>query len=167
MFMHSSRVLRYHNTRLVKFYHAERLHFSHEIATAAPSIATAFHSLDDVGWYGSAYLLMQTTMQPTFGKVYTSFDLKWTFLGGLVIFEIGSVFCAMSTSSAMLISGRAIAGVGAAAIFSGGMNIISVLVPLQRRVPYIAILSVMLGVSSVAGPPLGGSLTDRLGWRWW
>lgn len=67
----------------------------------------------------------------------------------------------------MLIVGRALAGLGAAALFSGGMNIIAPSVPLRKRAPYIALLSSMLGVSNVAGPPLGGVLTDRLGWRWW
>jgi len=57
------------------------------IATAIPRITTVFDSLNDVGWYGSSYLLTTTSLQPSFGKVYAYFDVKWTFLGALIVFE--------------------------------------------------------------------------------
>ncbi|RMZ91346.1 hypothetical protein DV736_g1425, partial [Chaetothyriales sp. CBS 134916] len=89
------------------------------IATAIPRITTVFNSLDDVGWYGSAYLLTTTSLQPSFGKVYTYFNIKWTYISALIIFEIGSVLCGAAVNSTMLIIGRAVAGAGAAALFSG------------------------------------------------
>jgi len=57
------------------------------IATAIPRITTAFNSLGDVGWYGSSYLLTTCSLQPSFGKVYTYFDVKWTYLFALILFE--------------------------------------------------------------------------------
>jgi hypothetical protein len=113
------------------------------IATAIPRITTVFDSLGDVGWYGSSYLLTTTSLQPSFGKIYTYFDVKFTYLFALIIFEVGSIICAAATSSPMFIVGRAVAGAGAAALFSGGMNIIGYSVPLQKR------------------PILGGVLTDQ------
>lgn len=91
------------------------------IATAIPKITTVFNSLNDVGWYGSSYLLTTCSLQPSFGKVYTYFDVKYTYLFALVLFEVGSVICAAARNSPMFIVGRAIAGAGAAALFSGGM----------------------------------------------
>ena len=94
------------------------------IATAIPQITTVFNSLNDVGWYGSSYLLTTTSLQPTFGKIYSYFNVKWTYLTALVIFEVGSIICAAAVNSTMLIVGRAVAGAGAAALFSGAMTII-------------------------------------------
>lgn len=137
------------------------------IATAIPRITSIFDSLDDVGWYGSAYLLTTTSLQPSFGKVYTYFDVKWVYLSALLIFELGSILCAAATSSTMLIVGRAVAGAGAAALFSGAMTIIGYSVPLRKRALYIAALSSMFGIASVVGPILGGAFTDKVSWRWW
>ncbi|KAK6528306.1 hypothetical protein TWF281_009550 [Arthrobotrys megalospora] len=138
------------------------------IATAIPRITTQFNSIGDVGWYGSSYLLTQTSLQPSFGKVYTYFSVKWTFLFSLFVFEVGSVVCAAAPSSTAFIVGRAVAGIGAAALFSGGMTIIGFTVPLRKRPMYIAALSSMFGISSVIGPLLGGAFTDapKLTWRW-
>ena len=111
------------------------------IATAIPRITTEFDSLNDVGWYGSSYLLTTTSLQPSLGKVYTYFDGKWVYLAALMIFELGSILCAAATGSKMLIVGRAVAGAGAAALFSGGMTIVGFSVPLRKRAMYIASLS--------------------------
>lgn len=74
--------------------------------------------------------------------------------------------CAVAPNSKVLIAGRAIAGTGAAGLFSGGMTIVGFTVPLRRRPIYIAALSSMFGVSSIIGPILGGAFTDKLTWRW-
>lgn len=66
----------------------------------------------------------------------------------------------------MLIIGRAVAGAGASALFSGGMTIIAFSVPMRRRPIYIAALSSMFGITSVVGPILGGVFTDKVSWRW-
>ncbi|KAF1953297.1 MFS transporter [Byssothecium circinans] len=136
------------------------------IATAIPKITTVFNSLGDVGWYGSSYLLTTCSLQPSFGKVYTYFDVKYTYLFALLLFEVGSIICAAATSSPMFIIGRAVAGAGAAALFSGGMTIIGYSVPLRKRAIYIAALSSMFGIASVIGPILGGAFTDKVSWRW-
>jgi MFS family permease len=70
------------------------------------------------------------------------------------------------TEQNLLRSLLAVAGAGAAALFSGGMTIVAFSVPLEKRAIYIATLSSMFGISSVIGPILGGALTDRASWRW-
>ena len=136
------------------------------IATAIPRITDAFHALDDVGWYGSAYLLTTCAFQLVFGKLYTHFNIKAVFLLAISVFELGSLICGVAPTSTALIVGRAIAGLGAAGIFSGALIIIAHNVPLQKRPVYSSAVIGMYGIASVAGPLMGGALTDRVSWRW-
>jgi len=111
---------------------------------------------------GSSYLLTTTALQPSFGRIYTYFNVKYVYLFALVLFELGSVICAAAKNSVMLIVGRAVAGAGASALFSGAMTIVGFSVPLKRRPIYMASISSMFGIASVVGPLLGGVFTDRL-----
>jgi hypothetical protein len=136
------------------------------IATAIPKITDQFHSLDDVGWYGSAYLLTTAALQLLFGKFYTYFSVKWTYLVAIGIFELGSLVCGVANSSLTLILGRAIAGMGSAGIFSGALIILAYSVPLEKRPMYSGFIGSMYGIASVSGPLLGGVFTDKITWRW-
>ena len=95
------------------------------VATAIPRITDEFHSLDQVGWYGSAFFLTLAAFQSTWGKAYKYFPLKMTFLLSIALFELGSLICAVSQDSTTLIVGRAIAGIGGAGIASGAVRSIS------------------------------------------
>lgn len=122
------------------------------MATAIPRITDQFNSLDDVGWYGSAYLLTTCSLTLMFGKLYTFYSIKWIYLGALGIFELGSLVCGVTPTSVGLIIGRAIAGVGSGGLFSGAILIIAKSVPLSKRPVYIGMMGAMFGIASVAGP---------------
>ncbi|KAK0625477.1 major facilitator superfamily domain-containing protein [Bombardia bombarda] len=136
------------------------------IATAIPEITDQFQSLPDVGWYGSAYLLTTAALQLLFGRFYTFFSIKWVFLIAIVIFELGSLICGAANNSITLIIGRAVAGIGSAAIFSGALIILAYSVPLHKRPMYTGLLGSMYGIASVSGPLLGGVFADKVSWRW-
>ncbi|KAL2049759.1 hypothetical protein ABVK25_009982 [Lepraria finkii] len=136
------------------------------IATAIPKITDHFKALDDVGWYGSAYLLTTCAFQLLFGKLYTFFSIKWVYLTAIFIFEVGSVICGAAPTSVALIIGRAVAGVGSAGIFSGALVIIAYAVPLVKRPIFTGLIGGMYGLASVAGPLMGGAFTDKVSWRW-
>jgi EmrB/QacA subfamily drug resistance transporter len=136
------------------------------LAVAIPKITDEFKSLSDVGWYGSAYLLTTCSLQLFFGKLYTFYSIKWVYLAAIFIFEVGSLICGVAPNSVALIVGRAIAGVGAAGVFSGAILIVSYAVPLHQRPTYTGLIGGMYGIASVAGPLLGGVFTDEVTWRW-
>lgn len=115
----------------------------------SPRITNQFHSLEDVGWYASAYLLTSTSLQPTYGKIYQNFSLKWIFVGVVSIFELGSLICGIAPSSTSLIVGRAIAGLGAGGIFAGALTIIAYSVPLRTRPMFTGAIGAMFGVSEL------------------
>ncbi|KAJ7160525.1 major facilitator superfamily domain-containing protein [Mycena crocata] len=136
------------------------------IATAIPKITDRFHSLDDVGWYGSAYLLTTAAVQLMFGRIYTVLSVKWVYVGSIIVFELGSLTCGVAQSSDALIFGRAIAGIGGAGIFAGSIIIIAHAAPLEKRSNYIGVTTAIYGIGSVAGPLVGGVFTAKVTWRW-
>ncbi|KAH0535975.1 hypothetical protein FGG08_007132 [Glutinoglossum americanum] len=95
------------------------------ISTAIPRITDHFGSIGDIGWYGSAYFLTTTALQPTFGRVYKVFNVKTTFLTVIGLFELGSLICGAAPTSKALVIGRAIAGIGVGGIFSGALVILA------------------------------------------
>ena len=137
------------------------------IATAIPRITDDFHALSDVGWYGSAYLLTLSAFQLFFGRLYSIFNIKWTFLLALFIFELGSLICGVAPNSKALIVGRAIAGLGSAGLFSGSMIILAFSTPLEKRPLYTSLITAIYGIASVVGPLLGGVFADHTTWRWY
>ncbi len=57
------------------------------ISVAIPTITAEFKALNDVGWYGSAYLMTLTAFQPTMSKLYKMFPPKSAYIGSIVLFE--------------------------------------------------------------------------------
>ncbi|KAK0628963.1 major facilitator superfamily domain-containing protein [Bombardia bombarda] len=136
------------------------------IAPALGAITGEFQSVRDIGWYGAAYLLTTTSLQPTYGMLYRLFNVKFVFLGAVFVFEVGSLVCAVAPTSTAFIVGRAIAGVGSAGLFSGCVVILSYTLPLRKRPAAFGLIGAMFGIASVAGPLLGGAFTDHVTWRW-
>ncbi|RDW64086.1 MFS transporter-2 [Coleophoma crateriformis] len=138
------------------------------LSTAIPKITDQFHALNDVGWYASSYLLTTCAFQLMWGKLYTFYSTKWTYLTGLFIFELGSLICGVAPTSTALIVGRAIAGVGSGGVSSGSFVLVAHCVPPRQRPTLVGMIGGMYGFAAIAGPLMGGAFTDnaKLTWRW-
>jgi MFS family permease len=105
-------------------------------------------------------------MQLAYGRLYSLFPTKHVYNSAIIVFAIGSLISTTAPKSIALIIGRAIAGCGAAGIFSGSVLILAASCPLEKRASYTGLLFMSLGISAITGPFIGGALADRASWRW-
>ncbi|KAG7009296.1 efflux pump gsfJ [Physcia stellaris] len=136
------------------------------VATAIPKITDEFRGLDKVSWYGTAFFMTDGGFQSSWGKAYKYFDLKYTFLASVFVFELGSLVCGVAPNSTALIAGRAVAGLGAAGIGTGAYTIIAFVAEPKRRPMFTGIIGISYGIASVLGPLVGGAFSYRVSWRW-
>ena len=136
------------------------------VSTAMPSIIAQLHGLDIYPWVFSAYLLASTVTTPIYGKLADLWGRKPILLFGLVVFTVGSVCSGRASSMPELIAMRVVQGLGAGAVGPMVLTLLGDLFSLEQRARVQGLFSAVWGVSSVAGPLLGGYLTDGLSWRW-
>ncbi|TQN71426.1 Efflux pump aflT [Colletotrichum shisoi] len=74
------------------------------LATAIPQISSDFQSLNDIGWYGSSYLIAQMALLPTCGRLYAFYNIKWVYYLSLAVFELGTIVSAVAPNSMTLTS---------------------------------------------------------------
>jgi MFS family permease len=89
------------------------------------------------------------------GQVLTIAPTKWVIVVLIVIFEIGSLLCAVAPSMVVLILGRAVAGVGGGGIFVSIFTLLSQITRLEQRPILFGLFGALFAISSVVGPLLG------------
>jgi EmrB/QacA subfamily drug resistance transporter len=136
------------------------------VGTALPQIVSEFNSLDKLSWVVTAYLLTSTASTPLWGKISDLYGRRPLFQAAIVTFLGGSVLAALAQNIEQLIGFRAIQGLGAGGLLSLAFATIGDVIPPRERGKYMGYFGAVFGLSSVAGPLLGGLLTDGPGWRW-
>lgn len=87
-------------------------------------------------------------------------------VAAIILFEAGSLLCALANSMDSLIGGRVLAGVGGGGIQTLIFIIITELLPIDKRPLGMAFAGMAFAIASVVGPLLGGALTTKVAWRW-
>ncbi len=136
------------------------------VSTAMPTVISTLGGLAHYSWVFSAYLLTSTACVPIWGRLSDLYGRRRIYLVGVAIFLLGSLLAGASQSMVQLILSRAVQGLGAGCIIPLSMTIVGELYTLAERPRTQALFSGVWGVASIAGPLVGGYVTDYLDWRW-
>jgi EmrB/QacA subfamily drug resistance transporter len=137
------------------------------VQVALPTLQRQLHaSFADLEWVISAYALSLAALILTQGTLADRFGRKRIFVAGLAIFTVASLVCGLATTATFLIAGRAVQGVGGAAMFATSLALIGQDFRGSDRGTAIAAWGATVGGAVAVGPLVGGALTSGLGWRW-
>lgn len=136
------------------------------LATALPTIVGELRGVDQMLWVSTAFMLASTIMMPIYGKIGDLFGRKPLFIFAISMFMLGSVFALIAQDMSFLIIGRVFQGIGGGGMMILSQAIIAAIVPARERGKYMGAMGSVFAVSSVAGPLIGGWLTEGPGWRW-
>ena len=136
------------------------------VSTALPTIVGDLGGLNHLSWVVTAYLLAATISTPLYGKLGDLYGRKPFFQVAIAIFLVGSMLSGLSQNMLELIGFRALQGLGAGGLMVSAQAIIGDVVPPRERGKYQGMMGGIFALASIAGPLLGGFLTDNASWRW-
>lgn len=134
------------------------------IATALPTIGAHFGDFTNLPWVVTAYLVAATVATPLYGKLSDIHGRRVMLLIAISVFSVASVICALAPSLLILVLARFLQGLGGGGLISLAQTIIADVVSPIERPRYQAQIAAVFGLSSVAGPVLGGFLAENLDW---
>jgi MFS family permease len=142
------------------------------MSTASLTISQYFHHVADQSWLITIYIATSLLSTPVYGRLSDAFGRRRLFTIGIAIFGLGSLLAALSNNFDLMVSARAIQGIGAGGLFSLAFAVIADVIPIRDRGRYILLFVLIFGSASILGPILGGEIASMhsifriTGWRW-
>jgi MFS transporter, DHA2 family, metal-tetracycline-proton antiporter len=131
-----------------------------------PSLGAEFGASEaELAWVVTGFLLMFSVGVPLYGRISDRVSLRRLFAFALLTYAAGSLICALSPDLLVLVIGRIVTGIGAAAIPVLSIIAVTRLLPADKRGIGISVVSAGAGIGTAAGPALGGGIGQLLGWR--
>lgn len=120
----------------------------------------------DLQWVISVYMLALGAFMVPAGRIGDIFGRRRALLAGVALFGVASALCALAPTAGLVITFRALQGVGAALIFPVSVSVLTNAFPASRASHAIGLAYGIAGLGNAAGPLIGGLLTETIGWRW-
>lgn len=136
------------------------------VIPAVPAIAADLHGFSHLAWIVSAYLLTATAATPMYGKLSDIYGRRALLLPAIALFVLASMLCGAAQTLGQLIGARALQGLGGAGLMSMAQASIADVVAPRERGRYQGYMAGAWGIASIAGPVLGGWMTDQFSWRY-
>ncbi|MGO2519742.1 MAG: DHA2 family efflux MFS transporter permease subunit [Microbacterium sp.] len=136
------------------------------LAAAMPTMVGELGGVEQMLWVMTAYILASTIMMPIYGKMSDLIGRKGPMIFAILTFMVGSVIGALAPDMTVLIVARIVQGLGGGGLIILSQTIVADVIPARERGKYMGIIGAVFAVSSVAGPLLGGWLTEEVDWRW-
>jgi EmrB/QacA subfamily drug resistance transporter len=136
------------------------------VATALPTIVGDLGGLEHLSWVVTGYLVAETVSMPIYGKLGDLYGRKRTFQAAIGVFLIGSALSGLASSMPMLVAFRALQGLGGGGLIVTAQATIADVISPRERGRYQGYFGAVFGTATVAGPLLGGFLTQHASWRW-
>ncbi|MDQ6777435.1 MAG: DHA2 family efflux MFS transporter permease subunit [Actinomycetota bacterium] len=137
------------------------------VSTALSTMRVHLHaSIAELEWTVNAYGLSFAVLLMTGAVLGDRLGRRRLFVGGLALFSAASAVCALSPDVGWLIAARALQGAGAAVVAPVSLALLSEAFPPERRGSALGIYGAITGLAVVAGPVVGGAVTQGLAWQW-
>lgn len=136
------------------------------VSPAIPRIVADLGGMAYYAWLSTIVMLVAAVVTPISGKLSDIFGRRRFYIVGLVIFMVGSALSGLAMSFYFLIFSRAVQGVGMGILMPLSQTILGDLIPARQRGKYQGYMGAVMGASQVAGPLIGGWITDVSSWRW-
>ena len=136
------------------------------VIASSQQIASEFDSLSNAPWLVTAFILAQCASQPLYGKLSDIFGRRSNLSVSYVFFAGGCFLCGCGQQYGVVLTGRAVSGIGGAGMTALVSIIIADMVPVREIASWRSYVNIAATVGRALGGPLGGWLCDVLGWRW-